>query len=346
MENLSTKNSIDNEYDDHTVKEVVIAFDTSNYTTSVAVVDMEGRVLSDKRRLLFVKSEERGLRQSDALFQHVKNLPELVELAMAEVGAVEVKIVAASSRPRRVEGSYMPVFLAGEGMARSIAASYSLPLEIFSHQEGHIAAARININEFSDKSLQGLAFHLSGGTGEILLTKGHIPVKIVGGTRDISFGQLLDRIGTALGMKFPSGAEMDRIATINKSCINYHYSRSGNIIIEDGILPLIKVDNGFVNLSGIESAGQRIINKGRTDTTKLITELFFCVGDALKNMILNAAEITGTDNVTLAGGVAASEFLKDYLTKTIAPDILKIYFSEPRYSVDNAVGIALLAIDR
>lgn len=342
MKSDNIDNLMEFKNDDHTAKEVVIAFDTSNYTSSVAVLNMDGNLISDCRRLLAVKDGERGLRQSEALFQHIKNLPELLEEAMKRAGHFKVLAVAASNRPRPVENSYMPVFLAGEGLARSLAASHGVPLTLFSHQEGHIAAARMGNEDLAEKDESGLAFHISGGTSEILLTKGNFPISTVGGTKDISFGQLLDRVGVAFGMKFPAGAEMDNIAETYKSEFKYSYSRSGKIVPEDSILPNIKTDGSFVSLSGIETAAQRLIDSD-VNREKLITELFFRVAEVIENMIKAAAEDSGADNVILAGGVTASRFLQNYLSKHMSNSSVKLRFSNPKYSVDNAVGIAILA---
>ena len=347
MKNGNTDNSIEVKNDDHAERKVVIAFDTSNYTSSAAVLDTRGNILADCRKLLTVKAGKRGLRQSDALFQHVVNLPELLETAIKEAteaaGRLRIVAAAASNRPRPTENSYMPVFLAGEGLARTLAVSHGVPLKLFSHQEGHIAAARIDDAALAEKDASGLAFHLSGGTGEILLTKGNLPIDIVGGTKDISFGQLLDRVGVALGLRFPAGAEMDAIAEAYRNEFKYHYSRSGNIIPENPILPQIKIDGSFVNLSGIETAAQHLIDKS-VHKEMLITELFFRIAAAVEAMIRNAFEHTDTDNVTLAGGVAASKFLQNYLSEHMDAPCIKMHFSNPKYSVDNAVGTAFLAI--
>ena len=113
----------------------VLGLDTSNYTTSVALFDGERGV--NLGCLLEVRPGELGLRQSDALFQHVKRLPQLLE--QLEIG--DIQAVGASTRPRAVEGSYMPCFLAGESQGRGIAATLGVPFYAHSHQQGHLAAA-------------------------------------------------------------------------------------------------------------------------------------------------------------------------------------------------------------
>ena len=190
----------------------ILGIDTSNYKTSIAVTDKQLNIICDLRRFLRVKQGERGLRQSDALFQHIKNLPELIE-EMGISGGCRFEAIAYSSKPRPAEGSYMPVFLAGESFARSLASVMGIPALAFSHQEGHIEAIKSFSGLRSRKQI--LACHFSGGTSELLKaadnSRGY-DIEIIGGSRDIAFGQVIDRAGVLMGMSFPSGEEMDKAA--------------------------------------------------------------------------------------------------------------------------------------
>ena len=234
----------------------VLAFDTSNYTTSVALTDLSGYILADERELLSVKKGERGLRQSHALFQHVENLPRLLDRALQQAGRDGIRAVAFSERPRPVEGSYMPVFRAGADFAAGIAAALGVPAYGFSHQEGHIAA----VCGALDEGERSVSFHLSGGTGEILLVQGCRPVEIIGGVKDLSFGQLIDRVGVALGHSFPAGAALDEIACSAVPEGGFTYSSRGNTCIENPLTGSISVKSTYVNLSGIETQLMRALS--------------------------------------------------------------------------------------
>ncbi|MBR2778811.1 MAG: O-sialoglycoprotein endopeptidase [Firmicutes bacterium] len=324
---------------------VFLGVDTSAYTTSAAVVDKEGRVLADVRRLLDVKKGERGLRQSQALFQHINNLPEVIKETFEAVrreGTENRRIaaVAASTRPRPEEGSYMPVFLGGASMASGIASSLNAAFYEFSHQEGHIAAAAGAL----DGDETRLAFHLSGGTGEILVIRGCRAEKIAGGTLDLSFGQLLDRTGVALGMSFPCGAEMDQIAMAHRDRIAWRISGRGHRVFENPVLGDIRVRDTYANLSGIETSCQKAAASAEPEV--IIPELFFRVSDAIAEMLRAAADRTGLREVILVGGVAASRFLREELQQAAARRNLHIRFGEPALSPDNAVGIARLGMQR
>ena len=121
--------------------DLFLGVDTSNYTTSAAVLDGEGQVLINAKRPLPVAEGACGLRQSDAVFSHVKNLPSLMEEVAPVLTLGRLVAIGVSEAPRRAEGSYMPCFLSGVAAATSMAAVAGVPLYRFSHQCGHLAAA-------------------------------------------------------------------------------------------------------------------------------------------------------------------------------------------------------------
>ena len=184
----------------------VLGIDTSCYTTSVALVE-DGRI-AQERRLLSVAQGERGLRQSSALFQHVERLPELLEALFAHSpGCVDG--VCVSTRPRDAEGSYMPVFKAGECAARAIAAAQGVPLVETSHQQGHIRAALV---DSGCGEAEFVALHLSGGTTEAVFVGQGLKTRLIAMSADLHAGQLVDRVGVALGLSFPAGPALEALA--------------------------------------------------------------------------------------------------------------------------------------
>ena len=311
------------------IKKLSVGIDTSNYKTSVAVVNEQGEILFNHQQLLNVKKGERGLRQSEALFQHVQNLPpvfeKLFETAMPEgEGTLRdyVGCVSVSTRPRPIEGSYMPVFTAGHGYARALASGLGVPLYEVSHQDGHIEAIR-HYSEMKDVERM-ICFHFSGGTTEAILVDGNHS-KIVGGSKDLAFGQVLDRIGVALGMDFPAGDAMDKIALTSK--------------VRRQIFTPIKVKDGFVNLSGIETQGQRMI--GEYPQEELLGNLFETLSKSVLKMTEQLAEKYNIDHFIYAGGVSCSQYMRRYLSENLKGN-LHIAFGKPELSSDNAVGVALL----
>lgn len=310
----------------------ILGIDTSNYRTSIAVVDNNGTIVIDKRSLLRVKKGERGLRQSEALFQHVENLPTLFETLANQ--KLNITAVSVSNKPRPIEGSYMPCFKAGYGYGKAIANTLNVPFFEFSHQEGHLQA----IKYYSDMNEADsfLAWHLSGGTCELLkVSNGKI--EIVGGSKDISFGQVIDRVGVLIGMNFPSGEEMDLRALqggMTKEKRNKQLSK-------------IKLDGLYFNLSGIETQCNRLVqnNAWKNDETEvdfLIKELFDKIATTIISVSENAAKQFGIKDIIFVGGVSSSKYISTEIKTAFNNKEVKIEFGRQELSGDNAVGIALL----
>ena len=193
----------------------IIALDTSNYTTSLALMDTEGELILNLKRPLRVKAGECGLRQSDAVFMHTVNIPDLMRELNEKIGELNPVCVAVSDKPRNLEGSYMPCFLAGVSAASAISAVNGLPLYRFSHQCGHIMAAIYSSSAPVLSCERFAAFHLSGGTSEfvsVMPEKYGFKTELLGGTKDLNAGQIIDRIGVVLGMPFPAGPHLERAA--------------------------------------------------------------------------------------------------------------------------------------
>lgn len=308
----------------------ILGIDTSNYKTSLAVVDDSMSIVCDIRRFLKVKQGEKGLRQSDALFQHVRNIPEMMK-EMRQQFDGEIYGVAYSSKPRPVEGSYMPVFLAGKSIAESLGAALSIPVMEFSHQEGHIEAVKY-FSEFRDEKRM-LVCHFSGGTTELLRVVDEDAVgyniSIIGGTKDISFGQVLDRAGVALGMEFPAGQELDDMAV--------------NTQTSSRRLTTIKVKDAFLNLSGIDTQINRILEDAEAeDIGMIIRELFEKLSSAMAEMIIQGASASGITKVIMAGGVSSSRFIRKHLDEKLRDAGITAVFNDNGLAQDNAVGTALL----
>ena len=306
-----------------------LGIDTSNYKTSVALVNQQGEILFNHQQLLHVKKGERGLRQSDALFQHVQNLPAVFEKLFSMDGQPglenlrqRIGAVSVSTRPRPVEGSYMPVFTAGQGYGRALAGALGVPLYEFSHQEGHIEAIR-HYSELADANPL-ICFHFSGGTTEALLVDGE-RFEIVGGSKDLAYGQVLDRIGVALGLEFPCGEALDRIAMASEG--------------HPQIFTKIRVKDGYVNLSGIETQGQRLLRE--YPQMQLIDDLFEKLSQSIMEMTLQLSSKYSIQNFIYAGGVSCSQYMRQYLVDHLYRD-LHIVFGKSELSSDNAIGVALL----
>ncbi len=315
---------------------MILGIDTSNYTTSIALVDADGTIQMDKRIALTVKQGERGLRQSHALFQHMENLPILLKEALKEPFRSRIQAVSVSSRPRPVEGSYMPVFRAGMQFGEVLSNALSVPYYTFSHQEGHLSAAAYGTP--LEKQSAYFAYHLSGGTCELLEVNAP-NISVIGGTKDISFGQLLDRFGVSMGLAFPAGKAMDEIA-LSK------WDKESRFNGKKRLKP-IPVNDCFLNLSGIETQAMRALKglleaEENEDAKTLLFELFLQIGDALVRLTNAALKNKETKQLLFTGGVSSSAFLRSYLLKAFSQTEINLFFGRPELSSDNAVGTSLL----
>jgi len=305
----------------------VLGIDTSCYTTSAAIVSTEGEIFASARRLLVVGEGERGLQQSQGLFQHVKNLPDMIEQAMRD--APRICAVSASVRPRPAPESYMPVFRAGESQARAAAALLCVPFYPVSHQEGHVRAAMVDAG--IDASRPFLALHLSGGTTEVLLAK-EGKLTLLGGSLDLHAGQLIDRTGVRMGLGFPSGPALERLATRAQP---------------QGLLG-VSIKGMSCNLAGAENKVERWLNQGEMPREQIAAEVFDFLCRSIERMIENACAETGARQALLAGGVASSTLLRSMLDARAKKRRLccRLHYARPELSGDNAVGVALLGAER
>ena len=299
----------------------VIGIDTSNYTTSIACFDGTGGLNCSK--LLPVKQGELGLRQSDAVFAHIKSLPELSGRLFDNMDAPKITAVGVSPRPRAVEGSYMPCFMVGYTHARLLSDALKVPLVEVSHQQGHVAASLWSAGHLELMEEPHLAWHLSGGTTELLLVEPegrNVKCTRIGGTTDISAGQLIDRTGVMLGLPFPAGKHMDALSKEASMTETFK----------------VKCPGMEFSLSGVQNKVQQFHEKNGAPAETAAYALR-CVAGAVYQATQNALKAYPGMRVVFSGGVASNSMLRE----RIAP--LDPIFSQPQYSTDNAMGVAVLA---
>lgn len=304
-----------------------LGIDTSCYTTSVACVDEKG-IVYEKRTVLSVKLGQRGLRQSEGLFQHVRNLESLLPGMLACLDRSQIRGIGVSSRPRPEADSYMPVFLAGRMAAASLGAGLGLTPYHTSHQQGHVRAAMLG-NEALLEQLPILGMHISGGTTEIFTVDAGLSIRLLGGTEDLHAGQLVDRLGVAMGLPFPAGVHLEAVARA---------AGDTNIKLPASVKEL------RCSFSGVETAARSLL--GKAQMGELALAVYDCLARTFTKLIVQAADKTGRNRILLAGGVASSGLLREMLQERLEKADIDLYFGDPALSTDNAVGVALLTRDR
>lgn len=298
-----------------------IGFDTSNYTTSVAVFD--GEHMINKRQLLTVKTGERGLRQSDAVFQHTVNMPALID--NISIDNNNINAVAVSSRPRNIDGSYMPCFLVGINNAVAVSRFSGAPLFKTSHQVGHILAGLYSIDRLDLISKPFIAFHISGGTTEALLVEPDkneiVTARIIAQSSDLKAGQAVDRAGVMMGLTFPCGKELDKLSLLSEKEFKIRPSMNG-------------LD---CSLSGVENKAKKMFENGESkeDISKYILTY---ISNSIDEMTQRIIDNYGNLPIMFVGGVMSNTLIRKQITKKY-----NAYFAKPDLSCDNACGIAVYA---
>lgn len=301
---------------------VSLGIDTSNYTTSVSAFD--GKKMIFRKKLLPVKEGEKGIRQSDAVFHHMVQLPELLNDLCSEITA-DISAVGVSVKPSNQEGSYMPCFLSGIAVAKGISSALKIPLYEFSHQDGHIAAALYSCGKTDLMNKKFIAFHISGGTSQGLLVSpcgDRFTTEILCDSLDLKAGQAVDRVGLMLGLKFPCGAELEKLALQSEKNFDK--------------IKVFHKDSSF-SLSGVENKCKQMFNNHEN----LCDIALYCIKyieSALSETCSSLLNQYGSLPVVFSGGVMSNSIIRKDFEKKFGA-----YFAEPAYSSDNACGIAYLA---
>ena len=306
------------------MKRYYLGIDTSCYTTSCAIIDSDFHIIGEARKLLEVKLGERGLQQSNMVFQHTKALPKL----MLELPQVPISGIGVSGFPRREENSYMPAFMVGLGQGETLSHILNVPLHIFAHQENHILAALRDLKHIPTEPF--LALHLSGGTTELVYChyqgEGIFESHIIGGSKDLQGGQYVDRIGVAMGLPFPAGKHLESLALQTT---------------EYEPLPSSMKD-GWISFAGPCSAAMRRINKTMSDLDKsnLARAVFTSMGNALEKMITYHIKEKPVHTLIAVGGVMSNSLLRKRIKTYCKRNHMTLHVAQPQYSVDNATGNA------
>lgn len=301
-----------------------LGIDTSNYTTSVAIFNNDTNSLISNKKLLPVKSGERGIRQSDAVFHHTVQLPQLIKELVADFNG-KISSVGVSVKPCNEKNSYMPCFLTGVAVAEAVSSFLQIPLYKFSHQDGHIVAALYSAGKLDLISKEFFAFHISGGTSQVLKVVPHgnyFKTDIISDSLDLKAGQAIDRVGIMLGLDFPCGPELEKLAL--KSSLSLKKER---VFRRDGMF----------SLSGVENKCKKMLEDGSPSEDIA----FYCINyirSALDDTVNEIFTKYGDLPLLFSGGVMSNSIIRNDFT-----DRYNAYFAEPQYSSDNACGIAILS---
>lgn len=306
-----------------------VGIDTSAYTTSLGVIDEKGIPIMDLRTMLKVEKGKKGLRQQDAVFQHMNNLPILIADMAEMIDVSKIEVVSCSSRPRNLEDSYMPVFTVGKGQALILAKILNCAYREFSHQEGHIGAGMIN-SDLEHKS-KFISLHISGGTTELLRVENEdkdLKIDIIGGTLDLNFGQLIDRIGVEAGLSFPCGKSMDKIA------------KGGDVLNLN--IPMSIKDETWFNISGLENYFKKLMFADIYEIEDIFATLFHTIARFIHKITIKACRQYDIRDVLFTGGVSANGIIRQYLKLASGREGINLTFPSVDLCTDSGIGIAYM----
>lgn len=305
---------------------LILGLDTSNYTTSAALLCTETGAVHQAKQLLPVKPGAAGLRQSDAVFHHTRQLPQQLEALKPYMAQTRLDAIGVSARPRSLEGSYMPCFLTGLGAARALAAVNGLPLYETSHQMGHVLAALYSAEKLSALQRPFLAFHVSGGTTDLLYCEPDpqelLRITHCGTSLDLKAGQAIDRVGLMLGLQFPCGPALEALACQCKSW--------------EHLCPVIRGMDCC--LSGLENKCQSLLEQGES-SERIAAYCLMTIAETIAAMTRAAQKKYGRLPVLFAGGVMSNRLIRPFLAER-----MECWFAEPAFAADNAVGVAVYAM--
>lgn len=310
---------------------LIMGIDTSNYTTSVAVLNQKGDLIAEARRLLPVSKGERGLRQSEAVFKHVEQFPEVIEELKIKKLKEQLSKIVVSTSPRQTEESYMPVFRVGQGQGRSMAQVLGIPLQEVSHQAGHLQAGIWSAKQLEAKEF--LALHISGGTTEVMRVvskNATFKIRRLGAAVDLHAGQFIDRVGVELGLDFPAGPQLEELAKGGEK---------GAVIIPSA------VEEYDISFSGPNSAAMRAISAGEKPED-IALAVQSCIAKTLEKVLRLAVDEQGLSKILVVGGVASNLYLRQRLKDKLEHPAVggELFFAAPEFSSDNAVGVAALGL--
>jgi N6-L-threonylcarbamoyladenine synthase len=308
---------------------VILGIDTSCYTTSLALLREDGSLVAHYQKPLKVAEGKKGLAQSEIFFAHIMNFPEIFKRALYSGAAEKINCLGVSVKPRPLENSYMPAFKAGESIANILACAFDAPVYATTHQEGHIKAALWSANLFPPAGESFLAVHISGGTSEILRAEtfaGGFKTQIIS-QADVAAGKFIDGIAAALGLPFPGGPHLEKLAA------------AANTVK----LP-VTVKEGEFFFSGAYSAAGRLLSSESCDISGLSAAVFNCIGATLVKALNMAVDATNLRKIILCGGVLKNRIIRSILEENLA-EKNELYFAANQFCGDNAAGVAVLALE-
>lgn len=312
---------------------IILAIESSCDETSAAVLS-DQNVLSNIVASQKIHSEYGGVVPELASREHQKNIVPVVDKALKNAGVDKNKIdaVAFTRGP-----GLMGALLVGVSFAKSFAQALNIPLIEVNHMEAHVLAHFINDQSRSDfPDFPFLCLTVSGGHTQIVKINDYLEMEVLGKTLDDAAGEAFDKSGLLLGLSYPAGPAIDKLA------------KSGDPRRFE--FPIPKIQGLNFSFSGFKTAVLYFLQKQvksnpdfiKENLNDLCASIQFSIVRILMGKLKRAAKETGIKTITIAGGVSANSELRNHLATIGDKNRWKIFVPKVEYTTDNAamIGIA------
>lgn len=306
-----------------------LAIETSCDETSCAILKDGREVLSNIiSSQIDVHKQFGGVVPEIASRKHVEIINQVIEEALNEskLSFKDIDLIAATKGPGLVGA-----LLVGLSTAKALAYGLEIPLVGVNHIKGHVCA---NYIDHKDLEPPFICLIVSGGHSYLIEVKDYVDYEVIGRTRDDAAGEAFDKVARTLGLPYPGGPEIDKLAKIgNENAIDF---------------PRAKLDNYDFSFSGLKTAVLNYLNqekqKGRDIVIEDVAASFqLAVIDVLVEKSLKLVKEKNMDKIVLAGGVSANEGLRSLMLERASKEGVDLYYPSKKLCTDNAAMIGSAA---
>jgi N6-L-threonylcarbamoyladenine synthase len=304
-----------------------LGIETSCDETAIAVFDSEQGIIGESvYSQIKMHAEYGGVVPELASRDHCVKIITVLEEALGDIDLHSIDQVAYTSGP-----GLLGALLIGESFAQGLSTALNVPLIPINHLEGHLMSP---IMEFPEITVPYISLLVSGGHSMIVDVEDRGDYKILGQSQDDAVGEAFDKVGKLLGLPYPGGPHIEKMA-LEGNPKAYEFPR-----------PMMHSDNLDLSFSGLKTAVLYTVRdiEDLNDQVKADVAASFqqAVIDVLRKKIKKAIELTGRDEVIIAGGVAANKALRSAIKELENSMGIKVYYPDLKYCGDNAAMIAFV----
>lgn len=302
---------------------IILSIETSCDETAIAILKDGSQLLSNiVSSQIDIHKEFGGVVPEIASRHHIKNISYVLDeaLSAAKIELKDVDAVAVTVGP-----GLIGALLVGVSFAKALAYSLDIPLIPVHHIEGHIAAGYLTNKDLKPPYI---SLVVSGGHSHIILVENYTKFKILGKTRDDAAGEAFDKIARVMGLGYPGGPKVSKLAEKGEDTYK---------------LPTTKFDNYDYSFSGVKTAVLNIANKEKDSLRKadMCKSFENNVAEVLTNNCIKAMKDYNIKIVSLSGGVSANRKLRELLKEKAEKEGYVAYMPKLEYCTDNAAMIAM-----